>query len=110
MSDDIRNQRQPMAREDKIALLVLGLIIAGVSLALMLGLQSVLGYFIDMNERWSEGIGLRTSFIVSLFISFFFVIVFALVAGEGVIGELGVMFVSFFSVLIFFTVSIAVIF
>jgi hypothetical protein len=98
-----------MAREDKI---VLSVIIAVLSLLFIGGLlliQAGLALFGYATEGMSDGIGMRSAFLISLAISFIFMIVFASIAGDGVVGELGLMLVGYFIMVIFFTVSIAVI-
>ncbi len=103
------DQKKEMAREDKI---VLTAIIAVLSLLFIGGLmmiQALLAFFGYATEGMSDGIGLRSAFLVSLAISFVFMIVFASFAGDGVVGELGLMLIGYFIMLIFFTVSIAVI-
>ena len=102
-------QKRRMAREDKI---VLSVIIAVLSLLFIGGLlliQAGLALFGYATEGMSDGIGMRSAFLISLAISFIFMIVFAFIAGDGVMGELGLMLVGYFIMVIFFTVSIAVI-
>lgn len=103
------DQKKAMAREDKI---VLTAIIALMSVLFIGGLMMIkagLAFFGYATESMSDGIGLRSAFLASLAISFLFMIVFASVAGDGVVGELGLMLIGYFVMLIFFTVSIAVI-
>jgi len=103
------DHKKEMAREDKI---VLSVIIAVLSLLFIGGLlliQAGLALFGYATEGMSDGIGLRSAFLTSLAISFIFMIVFASIAGDGVVGELGLMLIGYFIMLIFFTVSIAVI-
>lgn len=98
-----------MAREDKIALTVISVIGAVVVLVLLYALRVLLqisGIVIDAS---SDGIGFRSAFFASLGISFVFMIIFAFFAGDGVIGELGIMLTGFFVMIVFFTVSIALI-
>jgi hypothetical protein len=54
------------------------------------------------------GVGVRDAFLVSVPISFAVILLFALVAGDGLVGELGVMLIGFFVMLLFFTGSIAI--
>jgi hypothetical protein len=55
------------------------------------------------------GVGLRDAFLTALPLSFAVIILFALVAGDGLVGELGAMLLGFFVMLIFFTGSIALV-
>lgn len=98
-----------MPREDKIAF---GLILAAVCLAGLVlirafgGLLDVLGIVIGATEA---GVGVRDAFLASIPISFVVIILFTLVAGDGLVGELGVMLIGFFVMLLFFTGAIAIV-
>jgi len=98
-----------LEKDDKIALSVL--IALGVVFTLVIlfvirwFFASVMG-IIDLD---TGGVGWRSAFVVAIILSFLFIFIFALVAGDGVIGELGIMVVSFFVMVLFFTVSIAVV-
>ena len=52
---------------------------------------------------------MRDAFLTALPLSFAVIILFALVAGDGLVGELGAMLLGFFVMLIFFTGSIALV-
>ena len=98
-----------MPREDKIAF---GAILATVCLAglgliwLFAGAMDLIGVAFGAAET---GIGVRDAFLVSVPISFGVIILFTLVAGDGLVGELGVMLVGFFVMLLFFTGAIAIV-
>jgi hypothetical protein len=62
-----------------------------------------------VKDAVDAGIGFRNAFFVSFGLSFFFMIIFSLFAGDGFVGELGIMLGGYFVMLVFFTVSIAVI-
>lgn len=98
-----------MPREDKMAFgVILGLICL-IGLGLIWALSGALGLFGVAVGATQAGIGLRDAFLISVPISFAVIILFALVAGDGVVGELGMMLIGFFVMLIFFTGAIAVI-
>ena len=97
-----------MPREDKVAF---GLILAAVCLV-GLGLIWGLGGLLDLLGvpigAAETGVGLRDAFLVSVPIAFAVIILFTLVAGDGLVGELGVMITGFFVMLLFFTGAIAI--
>ncbi|MDW3118001.1 hypothetical protein [Roseovarius sp.] len=57
----------------------------------------------------SAGVGFRDAFIAAIVVSVLLMIVFAVVAGDGALGELTTMVIGFFVMVAFFTVSIALI-
>lgn len=100
-----------MHREDKIALVVIVLIICGVGFGLMLGVQYLGNVVFGWFAAGSAGIGWRTAFIAALAISFVVIVLFALVSGGGdLLGELPFVLIGFFVLLGFFTVSLALLF
>lgn len=108
---DQEPNRRPsrMPREDRIAL---GLILAAIcliGLGLIWGLSALLGLLGVVIGATEAGVGLRDAFLVSVPIAFGVILLFALVAGDGLIGELGVMITGFFVMLLFFTGAIAII-
>jgi len=56
-----------------------------------------------------DGVGFRDAFLVSVPIAFGVILVFALVAGDGLVGELGMVFVGFLFLICFFTGAIALV-
>lgn len=101
---------QGMAREDKIALIVIGAVLGGLFVAAALAVRwvgaTVFGIFVGAGA----GMGFGSAFIAALVIAFAFMIVFALVAGDGMIGELPTMLVGFFIMVAFFTATLAIMF
>ena len=99
-----------MEKADKIAFTVIsvpfGAIIVGIMWLIKLFGIEVLGWF----QEADSGIGFKSSLIISSIISSCLIILFALVAGDGVLGELPAMVLSFFAFTIFFMLSIAWIF
>ena len=99
-----------MEREDKIAF------------GFFLGLLCLVGLGIIFLIKWlgaalfgafaagTDGLGYRDAFLISLGLSFGVIVVFALVAGgEELLGELPFVLIGFFSLLIFFTLSLALV-
>ena len=109
-TSDIRQSGSLMSREDKI---VFG-IAAGLFLAICVGIMLLtrwfLGTFFGMFQAIDSGIGIRDAFLTGTGLSFLTIISFAIVAGEGVVGELPTMIVGLFILIIFFTLSIAMVF
>lgn len=63
--------------------------------------------FAAMEPAFSEGIGLRTSAIISFFVTLVVMLLFTLAAGDGLIGELQFVLPAFFVFFIFFWLGIA---
>lgn len=100
---DVRDK--PMPTEDKVLLAVLGLVAIGV----LVGLRWVLSGMFGLAVGASAGVGFRDAFIAAIVVSVLLMIVFAVVAGDGALGELTTMVIGFFVMVAFFTVSIALI-
>ena len=96
-------------RDDKIALGFIAGIVVVVTLGVLVALRWLLAGMLGVIDLDTGGIGWRDAFWSAIVISFLFVLVFALVAGDGVIGEFGFMIAAFFLMVTFFTVSIAII-
>lgn len=99
-----------MEKEDKVAFTILMLIAGGVIFGLMWGVKivgsSLFGWFVTADA----GIGFKDALIYSVVISTFLMVLFALVAGDGLVGELPSMLIGFFLFVSFFTFSLAWIF
>ena len=109
-SDPAPNRRPAgLPREDRIAFGFLLAVICLIGLGLIWGLSALLGLLGLAVWATEVGVGLRDAFLVSVPISFGVILLFALVAGDGLIGELGVMITGFFVMLLFFTGAIAII-
>lgn len=96
-------------KEDRIAFVLILLVICVVGLGLVWSAgwaMSLLGVAVGATE---SGVGLRDAFVVSVPVSFVAIMLFALVAGDGALGELGLMLIGFFVMLVFFTGAIAII-
>lgn len=101
--DDVR--KKPMATEDKVLLAILAASVVGI---LYLARWVMVALF-DMTAGASTGIGFRDAFVAALILSTLLIIVFALVGGDGILGEFTSMIIGFFVMVLFFTISIAII-
>lgn len=108
--EDIWAEPKGLTREDQIFLTFASIFLAALIVMLMFLIKITMALFGLSVDEASLGIGFKEAFISSVFISFFFMIVFAVIAGDGFIGELGLMIACFFVMLVFFTISIAYIF
>lgn len=105
--DDIRNR--PMHTEDKVLLAILAIFLPAIALGLIFVCRWIMAGMFGMAVGASEGVGFRDAFISAIVISTLLMIVFALVAGDGAMGELATMIVGFFLMVTFFTVAIALV-
>jgi hypothetical protein len=99
-----------MPREDKIALGVVLAAVCIVVLGLIWAVSATFGLFGVAISAAETGFGFRDAFLVSVPISLAVILLFALVAGDGLVGELGVMLIGFFVILIFSAGAIAMLF
>ncbi|MEP3669206.1 MAG: hypothetical protein ABJN42_20965 [Roseibium sp.] len=99
-----------MSQGDKIALSAIGAVFLVIALGLMLVAKWFLSTFFGMFQTIDDGLGFRTAFLIGTGISFATIILFAIVAGEGVVGELPTMIIGFFVMILFFTLSLAMVF
>jgi hypothetical protein len=100
---DVRDK--PMPTEDKALLAVLGILAIGA----LVGIRWVLSGMFGLAVGASAGVGFRDAFIAAIVVSVLLMIVFAVVAGDGALGELTTMVIGFFVMVALFTVSIALI-
>ncbi len=100
---DVRDK--PMPTEDKVLLAVLGLVAIGA----LVGVRWVLSGVFGLAVGASAGVGFRDAFIAAIAVSVLLMVLFAVVAGDGALGELTTMVIGFFVMVAFFTVSIALI-
>jgi len=98
-----------MPIEDRIAFGLILLVICLIFLGVIWALSTILGPMGGAIGAVQAGVGLRDAFLIALPVSFAVIILFALVAGDGLVGELGGMLVGFFVMLLFFTGTIAII-
>lgn len=104
-----RRDRRGLEREDKIALAVIGVVGAVVVVGCLLAARWLLAGVVGVIDLETGGVGWRDAFVTAIVVSVGFNLVFALFAGDGIIGELPTMILGFFVMLAFFTVSIALI-
>ena len=90
----------------KILALFLGTALAVLVVVLTLGGQLV-G---EVTAAFDEGVGLKTAAVWSFLVTVVLLVVFALVAGEGLLGELQFMLGAFFSFFALITLLIAWVF
>jgi hypothetical protein len=104
--------REPTDQRRALFLLaVLGLgavIVAGLVIALVVLEIPALVSFV--NENFAPGIGLRTAAIIAAIVSFVVLIAFAVVSGDGIVGELPFVIAGFFLFFLFFWIMTAWVF
>lgn len=108
--DKAPKRRQGMAREDKIALGVIGVVLAGIFIAVAVTVRWIGMAMFGVFAGAGAGMGFGSAFLAAIVIAFIVIIIFALVAGDGVIGELPTVLVGFFIMVIFFTATLAILF
>lgn len=91
--------------EDKVLLALIAICV----LAGLFAIRWVMTSLFDMAVGATAGVGFGDAFIASLFISTALVVLFAMVGGDGILGEFTSMVIAFFVMVAFFTVSIAVV-
>lgn len=64
----------------------------------------------DVGEIFAPGLGLRTAAIIAAIVSFLVLVVFAIVSGDGLIGEIQFVIPGFFLFFLFFWVMTAWVF
>lgn len=90
----------------RILIVLLGVALAIVVIALLFGGPVVEG----VSTVFNEGLGLKTAAIWSFFVTVALFVLFAIVAGDGLIGELQFMLGAFFSFFAILTLLIAWVF
>ena len=91
-------------------MLILIVIIAAGAAAIGLGALFLPDLTRGFVAFFEPGLGLKTASIISVVIAFAALIVMAVVAGDGLIGELQYMIAGFFAFFVFFTLFIAWVF
>jgi len=100
-----------MVREDKIAISV----IATIFFVLIFGVMKTVKWMgttvFGLFEAGSQGISYTSAFLMAICLSFVLIIIFAIISGGGeLLGELPFVIIGFFTLIVFFTLSIAFIF
>ena len=96
-------------KDDKIALGVIAAVGAAITLGVLLAIRWLFAGVLGIVNLDDGGVGWQTAFVSAIVLSFLFVLIMAVVAGDGVIGEFGLMVIAFFLMMAFFTVSIAIV-
>ena len=100
-----------MEKEDKLAFSSLAIVLCVILVAILYGLKFFLAALFGWFEQsGSSGVGFKDAFIYAVILSIGLIILFTFFAGDGILGELPTMVISFFLCILFFTVSIAWIF
>lgn len=99
-----------MEKEDKIAFsIALGLLCA-VALGLALAVRFIGAALFGWFDAADAGVGLKPAFVAALIVSTVLILLFAVFAGDGILGELPTILIGFFVLTAFFTLSIAWVF
>ena len=101
--------RRGLERADKIALAVVGIVGAVLTLGALFLARWLLAGVFGIIDLETGGVGWRDGFITAIVLAFGVIIVFAIVAGDGLLGELPLVLSGFFVLIAFFTVSIALV-
>ena len=94
-------------KRDVTLLVICGLVVLGIVLLALIFLPSTGAWFVELFE---PGLGLKTSSIIGFFVASALLIVFALVSGDGMIGEIQFMILGFLVFFFIFTLMIAWVF
>lgn len=101
-SDDDRDQRE--AKTIVIAMALLAVLAIVGAILLIPALQEVVAL------HFSPGVGLKTSAVIAFFVTIALLVILAVVAGDGLIGELQFMLAGFFGFFVICWLMIAWIF
>lgn len=99
-----------MSRTDKIAFIILLAVVCGVGFGALWLVKSAGIAVFGLFAAGSEGLSWRGAFGISIGLGLAAIILFALVAGDGLLGELPTVLAGFFLLVGFFTVSLALMF
>ena len=99
-----------MEKEDKIAFSAMLVVLCALIFGLMWGVKVVGGALFGWFDAADAGVGFKDALVTGVILSTVLLVLFALVAGDGVVGELPSMIIGFFVLTLFFTFSIAWIF
>ena len=95
-------------REDKRVARTTALLLVLILIALVAGIVLLAPeLFATLSPAFTEGVGLRTSAILSFFLTLVVMLLFTLAAGDGLIGELQFVLPAFFVFFLFFWLGIA---
>ena len=99
-----------IAKEDQIVLAVMAVIAAAVFIGCALTVRWVLQGMFGAFDDAAAGIGFRSAFLLGTGLATALMVLFAIVAGDGLLGELPTMIIGFFVMIAFFTMTIAFVF
>lgn len=99
-----------MAEGDRRDLKILGLLLAAVLVTTLVVLAFGGPMLQDLATAFNEGVGLKTAAVWSFVVTVVLFLLFTLVAGDGLIGELQFMLGGFFSFFALITLLIAWVF
>lgn len=86
-----------MANQTTNKFTILAYIVGAIAIALFIYFL-VIPYSIEfVNVYFEEGLGLKSAAVIAFFVSIATVVLFAMVGGDGLIGEVQYMFAAFFS-------------
>lgn len=102
--------RRRMAPEDRAALVGIGVVLVVVFAIAAFLVKAVASFLFGAASFAGEGIGLQSAFLWGLGSSFSVTVLFAIVAGDGIVGELPTMMVGFLALTAFFTTTLLFIF
>jgi hypothetical protein len=83
-------------RDDKIALGVIAAVGAALTLGVLIAIRWLFAGVLGVISLEDGGVGWQGAFVSAIVLSFFFVLIMAVVAGDGVIGEFGLMVIALF--------------
>ena len=94
-------------KRDITLLVICGLVLLGIVLLALTFLPSTFAWVVQFFE---PGLGLKTASVIGFFVVTILFIVFAIVAGDGLFGEIQFMIAGFMAFWLIFTVMIAWVF
>jgi hypothetical protein len=103
-------ERRRMPREDRVALMVILAVIGVVFAIVALLVKGVLATVLGAAAFAEQGVGLQSALLWGVGTSFAITLVFAIVAGDGIVGELPAMLAGFLTMTVFFTATLLFIF
>ena len=94
-------------KRDVILLVICGLVVLGIVLLALIFLPNTFAWVVQLFE---PGVGLKIASIIGFFVAMTLFIVFAIFAGDGLLGEIQFMIGGFLVFFLIFTVMIAWVF
>ena len=94
-------------KRDVILLVICGLVVLGIVLLALIFLPNTFAWVVQLFE---PGVGLKIASIIGFFVAMILFIVFAIFAGDGLLGEIQFMIGGFLVFFLIFTVMVAWVF